>query len=178
MCLYFFILERDLIALDTQTNRLVFLASASDFENTVSLPKALVKKHTSISMRSSLTDSHIYVLKNWVIKYLQHETNISTIKGELLPHIIRKQLLKPQKLNDHNVSFVNAKDRNDIFQYAKENDLEVLIRETSSYNDHYGDLKDSYNNDPIRCFAYIAEPDVFGVRVNTLSTFWFTNAKV
>lgn len=170
--------ERDLIGVDAQTNRLVFLASASDFESSVSLPKSLLKKHTNITMYSSLIDSHVYILKNWIIKYLLHESSISTIKGELLPHIIRKQLLKPTKINEHNISVVNTKDINDIFHYAKESELDLLIRDTSTFNDHYGDLKSCYHGDVIRCFAYIAKPEVYGVRVNTLPAYCSVNAKI
>ncbi|KAF5287809.1 hypothetical protein FQR65_LT12177 [Abscondita terminalis] len=169
--------ERDLIGIDAQTKRLVFLASASDFEGSVSLPKALIRKHTNITMHSTLMDSHVYVLKNWIIEYLVEDTSISTIKGELLPRIIRKQLLKPKKV-DHNVSIVNTKDKNDIFEYAKESQLKYLIRNSSSFNDHYGDLKSSYHDDIIRCFAYIAEPDVFGVRVNNLPAYYNINLQI
>jgi hypothetical protein len=89
--------ERDLVGIDTQTNRLVFLASASDFEGELALPRSLLKKHTHIKLYSNLIDSHIYVLRNWVIKYLNSQPNFSTIKGELLPHIVKKQLSKPPK---------------------------------------------------------------------------------
>lgn len=172
------ILERDLIGVDAQTNRLVFLASASDFESNVSLPKSLVRKHTNITMYSNLIDSHVYVLKKWIIKYLLHEKSISTIKGELLPHIIRKQLSKP-KVKEQNLSVVNTKDSNDIFHYAGESESDSLrVRNASTYNDHYGDVKPCYNNDIIRCFAYIAKPDTYGVRVNTLPAYCLVNAKV
>lgn len=169
--------ERDLIGLDAQTNRLVFLASASDFESSVSLPKALIRKHTSITMHSNLIDSHVYVLKHWIIQYLQQESSISTIKGELLPHIIKKQLLKPTKV-DYNVSTLNTSDKNDIFAFAKESDLELRIRNASGFNDHYGDLKSSYHDDIIRCFAYIAEPEVFGIRVNNLPAYYNINLQI
>ncbi|KAK5644306.1 hypothetical protein RI129_005606 [Pyrocoelia pectoralis] len=170
--------ERDLIGIDSQTNRLVFLASASDFETSMTLPKALIKKHTQITMYSNLIDSHVYVLKKWIIKYLQNEPSISTIKGELLPHIIRKQLLKPKEKLDYNTSIVNTRDESGIFGYVSESPLDLLIRETSSFNDHYGDLKSSYHGDVVRCFAYIAEPSVFGIRVNTLPAYHSVNFKI
>ncbi|XP_072378914.1 translation initiation factor eIF2B subunit gamma [Diabrotica undecimpunctata] len=170
--------ERDLIGVDTQTNRIVFLASASDFENEISLPVSLLNKHTSIKMYSNLTDSHIYVLKNWVIKYLKSEDSFTSLKGEVLPHIIKKQLGKPPKPIDTKESILNTKDSGDIFAYAKEDELELAIRKLSSFNDHTGDLKDVYHGDPIRCYAYIAPKDIFGVRVNTLADYWSMNAKI
>jgi len=170
--------EKDLIGIDEQTNRLVFLASASDFESEVSLPLSLLKKHTSIKMYSSLIDSHIYVLKNWVIQYLKSENSFMSLKGELIPYIVKKQLSKPQKPINTNTSIINTKNDKDIFSFAKEDDLEMIIRETSSYNDHKGDLKPAYHGDTIRCYAYIAPKGSVGVRVNTLPAFWSVNGKI
>lgn len=169
--------ERDLVGIDSQTNRLVFLASASDFENNLSLPRSLLKKHTHIKMYSNLVDSHVYVIKNWVIKYLNSQPNFSTIKGELLPHIVKKQLSKPPKVVEGK-SIVSACDSEDIFNFAKEDEFSILIREASSYNDHFGDSKPTYHGDSIRCYALLAPRDALGVRVNTLASYWSINHKV
>ncbi|CAG9862528.1 unnamed protein product [Phyllotreta striolata] len=170
--------ERDLIGIDEQTNRLVFLASASDFEEKLALPMSLLNKHPKIKMYSNLLDSHVYVLKNWVIKYLKNEENFTSLKGELLPHIVKKQLVKPPEATNTNQSIINNNDPGDIFSLAKEDDLELSIRELSSFNDHTGDLKGPYHGDVIRCFAYIAPKGSIGVRINTLPAYWATNAKI
>ncbi|CAH0555521.1 unnamed protein product [Brassicogethes aeneus] len=170
--------ERDLIGIDTQTNRLVFLASASDFETDFSLPTSLLKKHTHIKIYSNLIDSHVYVLKNWVVKYLKSEDSFTSIKGELLPHIIKKQLSKPPKPVNTNTSVINTGDNGDIFAFSKEDELDINIRNTSSYNDHTGDLKPTYHEDSIRCYAHIAPKENFGVRVNTLPSYWWINNKI
>jgi len=65
--------ERDLVGLDAETSRLVFLASISDFDDTVSMPRRLLRKHPHISMFSQLTDAHLYVIRKWVIDYLAYE---------------------------------------------------------------------------------------------------------
>jgi len=72
---YNFILpaERDLVGLDAETSRLVFLASISDFDDTVSMPRRLLRKHPHISMFSQLTDAHLYIIRKWVIDYLAYE---------------------------------------------------------------------------------------------------------
>ncbi|GJQ76024.1 hypothetical protein Trydic_g18077 [Trypoxylus dichotomus] len=143
--------ERDLVGIDAQTNRLVFLASASDFETDVSLPKVLLRKHTHIKIFSNLIDSHFYIMKNWIIKYLTYDKSISTLK---------------------------AQDSSDIFHFAKEADLDVLVREASTCTDHYGDLKPAYHGDVIRCFSYVADLKTFGIRVNTLPAYWYINGKI
>ena len=70
---FFLSVERDLVGLDTETSRLVFLASISDFDDTVSMPRRLLRKHPHISMFSQLTDAHLYVIRKWVIDYLAYE---------------------------------------------------------------------------------------------------------
>ncbi|KAL3268970.1 hypothetical protein HHI36_008056 [Cryptolaemus montrouzieri] len=153
-------------------------ASASDFENEVSLPKSLLKKHSNIKIFSMLVDSHVYIIRNWVIKYLKSKENISTLKGEFLPHIIRKQLSKLPKIGEINPSILNNEQNDDIFSFSKEGDLDLLIRSISTFNDHVGDLKSTYHEDSIRCFACISEYGTFGVRVNTLPMYCLINEKI
>ncbi|XP_022918324.1 translation initiation factor eIF2B subunit gamma [Onthophagus taurus] len=170
--------EKDIFGLDPKTNRIIFLASASDFETDVPLKRALLSKHRQILAYSNLVDSHVYIIKNWILKYLKHEESISTIKGELLPHIIKRQLYKQKKCSDMDVSVVNTQDANDIFHFSKENDIYHLIRNNATYNDHSGDLKPTYHGDTIRCYAHIAPNNVFGLRVNTLQNYWLINKEI
>lgn len=86
--------ERDLIGIDTNTSRLVFQASSSDFDTTVAFSKKMFKKHPNFTLFSRLLDSHIYVMKHWVLKYINYEKKFSTIKGEVVPHVVKKQLTK------------------------------------------------------------------------------------
>jgi hypothetical protein len=72
-CNFILFADRDLVGLDTETSRLVFLASISDFDDTVSMPRRLLRKHPHISMFSQLTDAHLYILRKWVIDYLAYE---------------------------------------------------------------------------------------------------------
>lgn len=157
---------------------MVFLASASDFETDLKLPTSLLKKHTSLKIHSNLIDSHVYILKNWVIKYLRTQDNLLSIKGELLPHIVKKQLARQPKPTNTKESMVTTKDAADLLSFAKEEDLDVEIREASAFNDHFGDLKGAFHNDHIRCYGFIAPKDALGVRVNTLPAYWSINAKV
>lgn len=168
-------LERDLIGIDVQTDRIVFLASASDFETDITLPTGLLRKHTNLKMYSNLIDSHVYVLKNWVIKYLSSDKKFTSIKGDLLPHIIKKQLTRPQ-LRDSNMT--TDLDDQEIYDLAKESDDVLNIRKASSYNDHIGDAKSAYHADSVRCYAFVAPKENFGVRVNTIPAFWSINNQV
>lgn len=171
--------DRDLVCIDKETQRLVFLASASDFEDNVTIPRVLVKKFDSISMYSRLLDAHVYVMKKWVLSYLVETDKFTSVKGELVPHIVKKQLSKPKNpAEKKGTSEKNLEITKDIFDFATESGYESKIREMSSYNDHKFGTKGVYYNDLIRCYAHIPDKNTFGMRVNTLSSFYLSNSKV
>lgn len=62
-----------------------------------------------------------------------------------------------------------------FFQFAASSDLEQKITETSLFNDTQ---KKPYNADIIRCYAHVSPKDTFGLRVNTLTSFWAANQKI
>lgn len=171
--------DRDLVCIDKETERLVFLASASDFEENVKIPRALLKKFSSISMYSKLLDAHLYVMKNWLVNYLIESDKFTSIKGELVPHIVKKQLSKPKApLDRKGTSERNVDVGKDIFDFAVDYGYESKIREMSAYNDHKLGSKGVYYNDILRCYALIPNKNTFGVRVNTLSSFYLCNNKI
>lgn len=73
--------DRDLIGIQPITQRLTFLASTSDFEETLRLPYHLLHRYGNITMNSRDVDSHIYVMKKWIIDFL---SRVSMEKGMLL----------------------------------------------------------------------------------------------
>lgn len=171
--------ETDLIGIDNETGRLIFLASASDFEETINISQTLLKKHTSFTVHSKLMDAHLYVINKWVLDFLVQNKSFSTLKGELLPYIVSKQLSKPRKqsLDDKNTSIVRVNLKEDIFHFAVEKPLDELIRRMSAYNDHSTDLEDAYHKDVIRCYAHIVDGK-FGLRANTIQMYHFANTKI
>ncbi|XP_075970662.1 eukaryotic translation initiation factor 2B subunit gamma [Anticarsia gemmatalis] len=171
--------DRDLVCIDKETQRLVFLASASDFEETVTIPRVLIKKYDSISMYSRLLDAHVYVMKHWVLNYLVESDKFTSVKGELIPHIVKKQLSKPKNANEKKgTSEKNVELNKDIFDYAEENGYESKIRDMTAYNDHRLGSKGIYYNDTLRCYAHIPHKNTFGIRVNTLSALYLSNSKI
>lgn len=62
--------ERDLIGIHPETRRLLFLASASDFEEVMNVNAHLLRKNSKMTIYSRLVDSHIYAVKKWVLDYL------------------------------------------------------------------------------------------------------------
>ncbi|XP_016921207.1 translation initiation factor eIF-2B subunit gamma [Apis cerana] len=171
--------ETDLIGICNETGRLIFLASASDFEETIKITQTLLKKHPSFTMHSKLMDSHLYVINKWVLDFLVHNKNFSTLKGELLPYIVSKQFSKPPKqcLDDKNTSIVRMNLKEDVYRFAIEKPLDELIRKMSAFNDHNTDLEDAYHGDIIRCYAYIGNGK-FGLRTNTIQMYHLANTKI
>ncbi|CAG9785016.1 unnamed protein product [Diatraea saccharalis] len=167
--------DRDLVCIDKETERLVFLASASDFEENVSIPRILLKKFDNISLYSRLLDAHVYVMKKWILNYITESDKFTSLKGELIPHIIKKQLSRAKTgVEKKGTSEKHVDMTNNIFEYAIENGYESKIREMSSYSNS----KRGNCNDIIRCYAHIPNKNTFGIRVNTLSSFYLSNNKI
>lgn len=171
-------LETDLIGIDSNTGRLVSLASASDFEEIVNMSQKLLGKHVNFAIHSKLLDTHLYVINKWILDFLVFNKNFSTLKGELLPYIVSKQLLKPnQSIDDKNTSMVHVDLKEDIFRFAMKNPLDELISKMSAFNDHSTDLEESYHGDIIRCYAHVSN-EKFGLRANTVQMYHLANAKI
>lgn len=167
--------EKDLVGIDSENNRLLFLASTTDFQENLSLPGHLLRSHGKMTIHSNLIDAHIYLLKRWVVSYLANSEKFSTVKGELLPFIIKKQMSRPLKSHTTGFSEVNF-DNNDIFEHIKQNELDEKIVQTNLNTSHR--LKRSNNSELIRCYAYVAPQDSFCMRVNTLVNFCLANKKI
>ncbi|KAG5325456.1 EI2BG factor, partial [Pseudoatta argentina] len=169
--------ETDLIGIDNNTGRLVFLASASDFEETINISQRLLRKHASFTIHSKLMDAHLYIINKWVIDFLIYNKNFTTLKGELLPYIVGKQLSRPKQSIDDKTSMVQMDLKDDIFHFALEKPFDELIRKMSAFNDHSTDLEDAYNGDIIRCYAHVSN-EKFGLRANTIQMYHLANAKI
>ena len=117
--------ESDLVGLDLTTSRLVFLASEADFEEELTLSKHVFKSFPQINVESQLIDAHFYLLKKWVCDYLGEHRSLSMLKGEVLPHLVRKQFAKaPTTIDkdqiDHSVVLVNTKRGTPLSETARQ----------------------------------------------------------
>ncbi|XKL67980.1 hypothetical protein PGB90_003471 [Kerria lacca] len=177
-------IEKDLVGIDPVTKRLVFLASASDYEEVLPIKEKLLRKHGNVRIYTNLLDAHFFVMKKWLIKYLTFDKNLTTVKGELIPYVLKKQMSRDNKLPSlidispeiSPMNHQNEKKTVDIFLLAKDLDYDILAKTLSSYNDHTGDLNPVYLNDNIKCYSYITKE--FGIRTNTLHDFYKANKTV
>uniref|UniRef100_A0A182K8H7 Translation initiation factor eIF2B subunit gamma n=1 Tax=Anopheles christyi TaxID=43041 RepID=A0A182K8H7_9DIPT len=154
--------EKDIIGYDKTTSKVLFMASASDFEETVKLSGHLLRENPEMTISSHLLDAHVYIMKKWVVEYLAVSELLSAVKGELLPHIIKKQLLQPPAVpeNDGASEYTAIPKVDDIFQFAVYTEMDKMIDKASVFN-----KEEKNTSHPIRCYAYFADPKAFGLRI-------------
>ncbi|KAK2167383.1 hypothetical protein LSH36_28g01002 [Paralvinella palmiformis] len=155
-------IEKDIVGFDENGNRILFMASEADFEESITFRKSVLKRHPFMEMRSDLLDAHLYIIKKSVIDYLEEKPSISAIKGELIPDLVDKQ-------------FSKAKNQEAELSKSEEDSYTKLAREYSSWNDHCGDLEDSYHGNS--CYGYIMDGG-FCIRANTMWDYCEANRQV
>ncbi|ESO92323.1 hypothetical protein LOTGIDRAFT_206598 [Lottia gigantea] len=172
--------ERDFIGFDENGKRVLFLTSEADLEDTISFQKSTLKRHPFINIRSKLTDCHLYLFKKWVIDFLAQNQKICTIKGELIPYLVRRQFRRP-KLPDTdlpgNVSLTQTDTKPDIHDFTSEDSNNSKILELTTWTDHEGDMADCFHGESVRCYAHIQD-DGFCIRANTLGTYIEANRQI
>jgi len=90
--------ERDLIGL--AGDQLCLFSAEADVEEEVKMSKKVLRSMARMTVHSNLQDAHLYIMAKWVCDYIIHDKNISTIKGELLPILIKKQFSKVKQTTD------------------------------------------------------------------------------
>lgn len=90
-------------------------------------------------------------------------SNISTLKGELLPFVVKKQLSRHCKNIESNKKCIEDEEdeKPDIFNISKESDIETNIRSMSCF----GNI--SNFEEMIKCYAFVVDSNI-GIRANTL----------
>uniref|UniRef100_A0A1B0CMN9 Translation initiation factor eIF2B subunit gamma n=1 Tax=Lutzomyia longipalpis TaxID=7200 RepID=A0A1B0CMN9_LUTLO len=166
--------EREMVGIHLATNRLVFTAYFSDFEEKFDVPGKLLRKFGRFAMFTRHPDSHIYVMKRWIIDFLANSRNFGTIKNELLPFLVKKQLSKPKvpAETEGATSEYNVNVRvDDVFHYACDADVMRRIKEkTNKYTPGSGDI--------IKVVAQIVPKEFLGLRVNTMTNYCIANRKI
>ena len=187
-------------------NQLLYLSPEVDIDGFVELRRSLMIEHPKLSMFTSLLDAHFYIFEKWVCDYLacneyvittpiflkienepvHFSRSILSIKGELLPLIVKKQYSRgnvakePSKSEDdpHDTSKETLeKDEKDIFSFIPHDEMEELTQQLSSWNDHPDDLKGAYRGRPLRCYAFIQETGAC-YRANNLHSYCELNRQI
>uniref|UniRef100_A0A182M0N2 Translation initiation factor eIF2B subunit gamma n=1 Tax=Anopheles culicifacies TaxID=139723 RepID=A0A182M0N2_9DIPT len=167
--------EKDIIGYEKATSKVLFMASASDFEETVKLSGHLLRENPEMIISSYLLDAHVYIMKKWVVEYLALSDALSAVKGELLPHIIKKQMLQPPIVpeNDGTSEYTTKPKVDDIFQFAIYTEMDKKVDTASIFN-----KEEKATSHPIRCYGYFADTSAFGLRVNNVRSFLSCNLRI
>jgi hypothetical protein len=64
-----FLIESDVIGIDLETNRLLYLNTVADVEE-IEVKKSIAEKYPKITWTTKLQDAHFYIMKKWLVDYL------------------------------------------------------------------------------------------------------------
>lgn len=168
--------QRDFVGVDQSGKRLLFMANEADLEDGLSIRKSIMRKHPRMLIKTGLVDAHLYCLKKAVVDFLADNKSISSIRGELVPYMVRKQFSKTtasQKIKDDadEQSQKNDSSTNqEILISSRDEALLQLAQERSCWNDHRGDMNEAYHGGKLRCYVHIMDQGLC-CRVNTLPAY-------
>ncbi|XP_058500708.1 translation initiation factor eIF-2B subunit gamma [Solea solea] len=169
--------QRDFVGVDPSGKRLLFMANEADLEEGLSIRKSIMRKHPRMHIKTGLVDAHLYCLKKAVVDFLVENKSITSIRGELVPYLVRKQFSKTTNSHrpkddaeDQNQKRTDCPANHEIFISSWDEPLLKLAQERSCWNDHHGDMSEAYHGGKLRCYVHIMEQGLC-YRVNTLAAY-------
>lgn len=81
----------DFIGIEPNRSQLLYVASKADFNSELPFRMNLLQKFPVINFYTQLKDAHLYIFKHWIIDMLLQKKNISSIRGELVPLLVKCQ---------------------------------------------------------------------------------------
>jgi len=145
--------ERDLIGLSG--DRVCLFTAEADVEEEVKISDRIIRAMGRIHIHSDILDTHLYIMKKWVCDYVLYDKNISTIKGELLPILVKKQFSR--QVPDNQIED-NASIKKTILDFLPKSHHVDRLQSKFSYG----------------CHAFLSGPCL---RVNTLPAYWEANRR-
>ncbi|XP_009696992.1 PREDICTED: translation initiation factor eIF-2B subunit gamma, partial [Cariama cristata] len=139
--------------------------------------------HPRMHIRTGLMDAHLYCLKKYVVDFLVENRTITSLRSELIPHLVRKQFSSPTSLQqglDNKEEDQKKKEQAslDIYSFIKEdNSLLKPAPDNSCWNDHRGDMNETLHEGKVRCYVHIMKEGLC-YRVNTLGLYIEANRQV
>eukprot|EP01134_Creolimax_fragrantissima_P007174 CFRG7174T1 len=87
---------KDYIGLDAESKRVVYYTPEADIDDELRLSRRMITKWPRVIIRNDLTDCHLYIMRKWVVDYIMADSSISSLKGDLIPLLIRRQYKRKQ----------------------------------------------------------------------------------
>ncbi|XP_025942469.1 translation initiation factor eIF-2B subunit gamma isoform X2 [Apteryx rowi] len=175
--------QRDFIGVDDTGKRLLFMANEADLDEELVIKRSILQKHPRMHVRTGLMDAHLYCLKKYVVDFLVENRTITSLRSELIPHLVRKQFSSPTSLQqgqDNKEEDQKKKDQAslDIYSFIKEdNSLLKPAPDNSCWNDRRGDMNETLHEGKVRCYVHIMKEGLC-FRVNTLGLYIEANRQV
>uniref|UniRef100_A0A8D2QQT5 Translation initiation factor eIF2B subunit gamma n=1 Tax=Zosterops lateralis melanops TaxID=1220523 RepID=A0A8D2QQT5_ZOSLA len=145
--------QRDFIGVDDTGKRLLFMANEADLDEELVIKRSILQK------------------------------TITSLRSELIPHLVRKQFSSPASLQqglDNKEEDQKKKEQAslDIYSFIKEdNSLLKPAPDNSCWNDHRGDMNETLHEGKVRCYVHIMKEGLC-FRVNTLGLYIEANRQV
>uniref|UniRef100_A0A3B4APG6 Translation initiation factor eIF2B subunit gamma n=1 Tax=Periophthalmus magnuspinnatus TaxID=409849 RepID=A0A3B4APG6_9GOBI len=158
--------QRDFVGVDHSGKRLLFMANEADLEDGLSIRKSIMRKHPRMHIKTGLEDAHLYCLKKAVVDFLTENKSISSIRGELVPYLVRKQFSK----TTNSSKIKDDTDDQKLLISSRDEALLQLAQERSCWNDHRGDMSEAYHGGKLRCYVHIMDQGLC-FRVNSLAAY-------
>ncbi|XP_065827922.1 translation initiation factor eIF2B subunit gamma-like isoform X2 [Oscarella lobularis] len=171
--------ERDFVGLDN--DRVLFFSAQADLDEEVVIRKSMLERFPSFTIYTRLVDAHLYLMKKWVVDFLGENKSLSSIKGELLPYLVRKQFVRTQKgMVNLDVSGMSnsleKRPENDVFNFANSSHNSILqLAEQMSTSGIGQDIAGGRNN--VKCYAAVVK-DGFCIRANTVPFYMEANRQI
>ncbi|GAB1610047.1 translation initiation factor eIF-2B subunit gamma-like isoform X1 [Argonauta hians] len=169
--------EGDVIGLDRGLQRLVYYSNEADQGEFITFKHSFLRQCPFVAMRTDMTDCHLYVMKKWIFDFLLDRPKITTLKGELVPYLVKKQFApiksKNQEPDADNMTKLTkpSNKKKDIHSYIPTSFLAEAYRLSLSNK-----VSPSHHEE-IHCNVYIQE-EGFCVRANTLANYAEANRQI
>jgi translation initiation factor eIF-2B subunit gamma len=172
---------------DSDSKRVIFMSNKLDTEDRddqLTVSKQLLRRAPSLTLHTDLLDAHFYVFAHWVLDLLDAKKRISSIKSELVPHLVRRQFraaaeaLPEEALASALPSELSQLPRGMSHSMAADSaQLEAGIF-TASGGAGAGAGAASDDLDLVRCCAYVLPDNAYCQRANSVSAYAAMNREL
>ncbi|GFZ18243.1 transferases/nucleotidyltransferase [Actinidia rufa] len=163
----------NIIGLDPTKQFLLFIAAGAEVEKDIRVQKSILRAVGQMEIRTDLMDAHLYAFKRSALQeILDQKESFQSLRQDVLPYLVRSQLLKQKKNgNDKVVSLDNKVT------------LSQLVANTSSSSFHELCAMGPNGSAPFprkthKCCVYIASKNKYCARLNSIQAFSDINRDV
>lgn len=197
-------LEKVCFGTDEAEERLLWWKAIVDRSGDAVFNHRQMIKYPYLRLQTSLTDCHLYLMKKWVVDYICFNKDckkMTSLRGEVMPHIVMKQFPSRKRLRRSRASWKNEpgygepdlatrlagltpSDLPDIYAFAESSAWRKINHQTnqmakamSSWSDGSELDEEQMSDDPIQCYVYIQDSG-FCMSTNTISIYCDANRQI